>query len=324
MNNPLISIIVPVYNVKDYLDRCVESIVNQTYQSLEIILVDDGSTDSSGSKCDEWAEKDSRIVVIHKENGGQASARNAGLKISTGELIGFVDSDDYIDGKMYESMNHIMTENRSDIVECNMYRFENQEDCCEVIGSGNLIELNQKEAILDFITEKHLKCTVPNMLLKADIAKRVQFDEGKTHEDILWPYRAYMLSNRVTYIDSTFYYYYQRQDSTMNKAYSSKRFDGLDALEVRAELVKKDYPEYYCIATRSYLGGCMYQYQYLCRQPKNEEFEGYKRILHKRFCDGDRAALYNGANPKYKLWYTLFISFPSFTCWIRNKLKIGL
>lgn len=324
MSIPLISIIVPVYNVEDYLDRCVDSIVNQTYNNLEIILVDDGSTDSSGTKCDEWREKDNRIIVIHKENGGQATARNEGLLIASGDLIGFVDSDDYIDEKMYESMNHILDDYKGDIVECNMHRFENQEDRCVVSGSGNLIELNQKEAILDFVTQKHLQCTVPNMLLKADIAKNVQFDEGKTHEDILWPYRAYMLSKKVIYIDLTYYFYYQRQESTMNKAYSANRFDGLDALEFRANLVKKDYPEFYHFANRTYLGGCMYQYQFLCRQPKSKEYEGYKRILHKRFCDGDRTALYKGVNLKYKIWYTMFIAFPRFTCWTRNTLRIGL
>ena len=101
-NNPKISVIVPVYKVEKYLDKCVESIVNQTYKNLEIILVDDGSPDNCPAMCDEWAEKDERIRVIHKENGGLADARNAGMDIATGDYIGFVDSDDWIEPNMYE------------------------------------------------------------------------------------------------------------------------------------------------------------------------------------------------------------------------------
>ena len=99
---PLISVIVPVYNTAKYLDKCITSIINQTYANLEIILVDDGSTDDSPAMCDMWTEKDSRIKVIHKQNGGASSARNAGLDIMSGELVGFIDSDDYIAPDMYE------------------------------------------------------------------------------------------------------------------------------------------------------------------------------------------------------------------------------
>ena len=103
-SRPKISVIVPVYNVEKYLDNCINSIVNQTYDNLEILLVDDGSKDNSGSLCDEWALRDNRIKVIHKQNGGASSARNAGLDAATGEYIGFVDADDYIDIDMYEIM----------------------------------------------------------------------------------------------------------------------------------------------------------------------------------------------------------------------------
>ena len=105
----LISVIVPVYKVEPYLDRCVQSIVDQTYGNLEIILVDDGSPDNCPAMCDAWAEKDSRIKVIHKENGGQADARNVGMAVATGEYVAFVDSDDWIDIRMYQRMHEAMT-----------------------------------------------------------------------------------------------------------------------------------------------------------------------------------------------------------------------
>ena len=319
----LISVIVPVYNVEDYLDRCVESIVNQSYSNLEIILVDDGSTDRCPEMCDNWAIKESRIKVIHKENGGQASARNSALEIALGKCIGFVDSDDYIDIEMYNTMYNIMVDNDCDIVECTKCDFFEDEKCI-TNGSGEFILFDQSKAIQDFLKETHLKCTVWSMLVKAEIAKRVCFDDGKTHEDILWPYRAYMLAERIAYVDKAFYHYFQRPGSTMNKKYSEKRFDGLDALEERARLVKIDYPQYYHLATKSYLGACMYQYQYLSRQPKNDDYKRYKSILHKRFCSGDQQTLFDGLSLKYKLWYSLFRVAPSFTSKIRNVLKVGI
>lgn len=323
MNCPLISVVIPVYNVEAYLDRCVESIVNQTYKNLEIILVDDGSPDNCPQMCDDWGKKDSRIKVIHKDNGGQASARNEGLKLATGQFVGFVDSDDYIDKTMYELLLDCLYDNNCDIVECTKIDFDDnqQYDC---VFSNQVLVFNRKEAIEDFLKETHFKCTVWNMLCKAEIAKSVMFDEGKTHEDILWPYRAYMKADKIVYLDKALYYYYQRPNSTMNKVYSEKRFDGLDALEERAKLVKNDYPEYYSLAIRSYLGACKYQYQYLCRQPKSEEFENYKRIIYNRFISGDRKALFNGLSLKYKFWFSVFRIAPNMTSKIRNSLRIGL
>ena len=114
-----ISVIVPIYNSEDYIDRCVRSIVEQSYKNIEIILVDDGSTDNSSMMCDEWAKNDKRVKVIHKENGGVSSARNEGLKIAKGDYISFVDSDDYIDKKMIEKMLNQMEKGNTDLVICN-------------------------------------------------------------------------------------------------------------------------------------------------------------------------------------------------------------
>ena len=121
MDNPLISVIVPVYKVEKYLDRCVESIVNQTYTNLEIILVDDGSPDNCPAMCDAWAEKDNRIKVIHKENGGLSSARNAGLDVYNGQLLMFVDSDDWVDDDIVSLMYESMLNNSTDMVSCSLY-----------------------------------------------------------------------------------------------------------------------------------------------------------------------------------------------------------
>ena len=118
MSQPLISVIVPIYKVEEYLDRCVESLINQTYKNLEIILVDDGSPDNCPQMCEAWAQKDSRIKVVHKENGGLSDARNAGFEVATGDIISFIDSDDWIEPEMFETMLSQMEKDDSDIVSC--------------------------------------------------------------------------------------------------------------------------------------------------------------------------------------------------------------
>ena len=123
-NNDLISVIIPIYNVEKFLSFCIDSIVNQTYKNLEIILVDDGSTDNSGKICDEYALKDNRIKVMHKQNGGVSSARNVGLNIAKGKYIGFVDSDDYVENDMFEILHNLIIKNNVDISCCNKFVFK--------------------------------------------------------------------------------------------------------------------------------------------------------------------------------------------------------
>ena len=136
-----ISVIVPVYKVEKYLNRCVQSIASQTYENLEIILVDDGSPDNCGVLCDEWVQKDSRIKVVHKENGGLSSARNAGVAVATGAYVGFVDSDDYIHPQMYEKLYEALVENGADISICG----------CDYVDE-ELIFMNEA-----FLKLKHIK-----------------------------------------------------------------------------------------------------------------------------------------------------------------------
>ena len=124
MNNPLISIIVPIYNVEVYIRNCVDSILGQSYENIEIILVDDGSPDNCGDICDEYGSKDKRIKVIHKKNGGLSSARNAGIDIATGDYLGFIDSDDWIESDMYESLYTALTSHKADISVCGRYIVE--------------------------------------------------------------------------------------------------------------------------------------------------------------------------------------------------------
>ena len=322
--SPLISVIVPVYNVEAYLDKCVQSIVGQTYTNLEIILVDDGSPDNGGAMCDAWAEKDPRIQVIHKENGGQADARNVGIAAASGEYIGFVDSDDVIAPVMYEYMMTLIREHTADLAECRMQQFTEWPFGGFADEDAEITIYSTEEAVKNLINERVFTCTVPNILVKADIAKAVQFDTGKIHEDILWPYRVFAKCQTVVHTTARYYAYYQREGSTMNSAYSEKRFDALDALQQRAVEVKEQFPDLYPLAERAYAGACMYHYQKIARLPKTAEYVSFQKRLHQRFCAADRQAVSQTVGLKYKLWYTLFAAMPTLTCRIRNALKIGV
>ena len=168
MQELLISVIVPVYKVEKYLNRCVNSIINQIYKNLEIILIDDGSPDKCPYICDEWSKRDSRIKVLHKQNGGLSDARNAGLKIATGEFIGFVDSDDWIAPEMYERLLTAIIKDQSDIAECNVKMVWKNNLQSKMLLQQNNCVLKRDEAQLELLNESKLKQPVWNKLYKGN------------------------------------------------------------------------------------------------------------------------------------------------------------
>lgn len=227
---PLLSIIVPIYNVEKYLERCIDSIINQTYKNLEIILVDDGSKDASGIIADTYASKDDRIKVIHKENGGLSDARNHGLDQARGNYIIFIDSDDFIDSSMCEILFTTAEKYSSDIVSCNYYIFhaENhisvhpmsiQED--EKVFSG--IDILKYYLIKTEPFDLNIVC---NKIFKADLFNskdgQIRFPKGRVQEDNFTTFRLFAKSDVVTTINQPLYYYLQRADSIM--ANFSKKF----------------------------------------------------------------------------------------------------
>lgn len=321
----LISVIIPVYNTKPYLNACLESVVGQTYRDLEIILVDDGSTDGSGELCDEWERKDARIRVVHKENGGQGVARNVGMELAAGEYIGFVDSDDIIAPRMYESLLNELRQHQADMIQCAMIQFTAFPFGDFPSEGGHVVrELCGEEKYRCYFLEKSITSTCPNVLIKASIANQNPFDPGMKNEDVMWIYRVVRDSEKLLLTDEALYAYYQRPGSTMNSEYSERKFDAMKADRMRADAVRKELPAYYPYAERAYAGICLYHYQWLCRLPNSDEYRGYRRRLHRMFLDADLKAVYSVTGPKYKIWYTLFQKLPALTCWVRNQLKIGL
>lgn len=217
----LISIIVPVYNVEKYLEECIDSILNQTYKNLEIILVDDGSTDKSGIICEDYAKIDSRIKVIHKKNGGLSDARNVGIDKALGEFIIFVDSDDYIDKDMCQILINYVCEYNVDIVSCNFKKvFDNNIEEDNITYFKEKIKILTKEEVLKeyFVTLAPEIFATWNKLYNRNIffsEKKIRFPLNRLHEDIATTYKLYNESKKIILLNKILYCYRQRSNSIM-------------------------------------------------------------------------------------------------------------
>lgn len=255
----LISVIVPVYKVEPYLDRCVQSIVDQTYRNLEIILVDDGSPDNCPAMCDAWAEKDSRIKVIHKENGGQADARNVGMAVAAGEYVAFVDSDDWIDTQMYQRMYEVMTATDSDIVSCGFKRiWDNGKPVQESLSVDTDIILERDAAIDAMITGTGLVQVPCNKLYKRCLLSDILFPVGVAHEDEFWTWQVVFRANRVSILKESYYNYLQRKDSTMGVGFSEKRLLVVKAKTERQKFIERTIPKLTDVGRADFTYTCMH------------------------------------------------------------------
>ena len=232
-----ISVIVPIYNVEKYLKQCLDSIINQTYKNLEIILVNDGSTDKSGSICEQYKCMDNRIKLINKNNGGLSDARNIGLLNATGEYISFIDSDDFISLNMYEVLYNNIIKSKSDIVWCdyNIY-ITNQ-----MIQKHNLFP-EQKEYVINHLFAKdlfnlyHLEAFVWNRLYKREIFKNVRFPVGRRCEDGYIVIAILSKARKITVIPEALYFYRKREDSLSSKRQKNIQFkrDFVESRVIRA------------------------------------------------------------------------------------------
>lgn len=236
MDRNLISVIVPIYNVEIYLDRCIESIVNQTYKNLEIILVNDGSTDNSLTICQKWAKKDNRIKVIDKENGGLSSARNAGLDIANGEYVSFVDSDDYIDKNIYDEMIKNIIITKSDIISCSIQEIQNNGNKINTLNKKDTI-LNSEECIKDLLfNHKRITPYAWDKLYKKDIIGSSRFIEKlKFGEDAPFAYDLLKKIKKYQTIDFIGYYYIRRDNSLIGNKFKKHQMFAIKAADIILE-----------------------------------------------------------------------------------------
>lgn len=317
-----ISVIVPVYKVEPFLDKCISSIVNQTYKNLEIILVDDGSPDNCPAMCDAWAEKDSRIRVIHKTNGGLSDARNAGMAVATGELMAFVDSDDWIAPDMYEYLYQRLAEDNSDIAACGVQMvWEDKTPSRMLTQEGNCV-LNQEEAMRAIIEESWLKQPVWYKLYKTALVRDILFPVEKYHEDVFWSYQAVGSAKKVSVSDHVGYYYLQRGGSIMGAGYSLKRLDAVEAKVQRCAYIQERFPALSPLAIKDLWFTCIYQGQSALRALNKAEAE--KILTYFENLVETHPFQMEGCSLKERLWLNMAKSSLAVACRIRNALKIGL
>ena len=241
-HEPLISVIVPVYNVSAYLDRCVESLVSQTYNNLQILLVDDGSTDDSGKKCDEWVTKDTRIEVIHKENGGLSDARNCGIDNAKGEYITFVDSDDYVHTGCIEKFVSLCRIDDSDIVIVQMVNVKETTNKQFEMRKKEMIQtINSEIAIEKLMYQVDFGCCAPAKMYRKNIFSEIRFPIGRRSEDAAICHLLLDKANKITYTNFAGYFYRQRTGSIMH-IFDLNRLDALEWAKKSLDYCADNYP----------------------------------------------------------------------------------
>lgn len=245
---PRVSIIVPVYKVEDYLQECVESLLNQTFDQIEIILVDDGSPDNCGILCDEYQKKYSNVVVIHKKNGGLSSARNAGLKIAQGEYIGFVDSDDYVNKNMIKVLYEACEKHGTKMSACNYFYVIDEKIQYEK-ETNNIQKLSSEEFFERLIsTQNRIEMVAWNKLYHRSIFDCVPtpFPEGKLFEDLGSMYKLVFTAGNIAYVDSGLYYYRRfRNGAITTNHYSAREWDRIEFGDKMVEFIRVNAPNIY-------------------------------------------------------------------------------
>ncbi|MGN1208104.1 MAG: glycosyltransferase family 2 protein [Christensenellales bacterium] len=307
-NNPLISIIVPIYKVEKYLEKCVHTITSQTYKNLEIILVDDGSPDNCPVLCDNLAKTDKRIKVIHKTNGGLSDARNVGFARSTGNFITFVDSDDFLNVNFIEKLYENMSLTGSDMSICGYEEIhENQE-----------IDINKKETskVLTFddnnkfeqlyAKNKVVFITAWGKLYKREIFEEIQYPVGKINEDEFVCHKTLARCKKVCFEDAKYYYYVQRENSIMHQKYTKRNLDVFDGLYDRILFFKANYPKLTLQAVYDYLVLIIKRYYKFEKSLQKELLEKFDKVYE------ENKTLLKKLSKKRKMKLFLFKNFRIF------------
>lgn len=326
METPLISVVIPVYNIEDYLERCVASVCGQTYTNLEILLVDDGSTDHSGSLCDSLAEKDARIRVFHKKNGGSSSARNLGISKAQGEYIGFVDSDDYITANMYEILYEAMRQYDTQIAQAGRDEIDEQgnklPNICEPPEEITFIEAQ------DFMREMLMHrgdCSFCTKLVKKELFEIGKFPEGELNEDFHLLVQLLMQVKGIVSLPQQTYHVFYRMGSNTRKvdreAFSRVFGDNVNNADMVERMVAEQYPALKEVAFRF---GMYQRLEYLLHVPvsrmnqENEQYQQICRHVRKNWLPMMKSPYLTKKN---KVYLSLFAVAPKGIRVVHQKLK---
>lgn len=245
-SNPLISIIIPVYNVEKFIGYCVDSVINQSYTNIEILLIDDGSTDSSDILCDEYARTDNRIKVIHKTNGGLSDARNVGIGIATGKYISFIDSDDYILPTYIEYLFNLISKSNADISVCQLINVDESNNVLSIGGDPvDKIVNGNIDCMKEYLSESSIDTVAWRKLYKKDLFKSdIRYPVGKYHEDVWTTYKLIAQCNTIAIGSSALYAYRQRTGSIVNSSFSPKHLDSVYGALERQKFIEINYPDF--------------------------------------------------------------------------------
>ena len=233
MFGPLVSVIIPIYNVEKYLRTCIDSVITQTYNNLEIILVNDGSPDKSPEICDEYAKKDNRVKVIHQENGGLAHARNVGIANSNGGYLTFVDSDDYVSNDYVESLYKGIAELGADISLASFYPFKDDEACLQT-SELCAYEIISKENAIKRYCSINAECSMPfisacNKIYRRSLFDGIEFPKGKLYEDAFTTYKLIDRAKKIVFTTSKFYFYRLNTQSILGQSFKEKHIEMVQA-----------------------------------------------------------------------------------------------
>lgn len=310
---PMISVIVSIFNVQDYVEKAIESIVHQSYENLEIILVDDGSTDNSGRLCDEFSKIDRRIKVIHKKNGGLSSARNTGIESSTGEYIAFVDGDDWIDSTMYEDLLGAIKKYDADLAICSYKEISRKGIIDRSTDKVTVFEGSQTlRVFVEEIEEYCIQNAAWNKLYHRNLMGNLRFPEGKLYEDIVYTTKLLAASKKAVYLDHAYYnYLFDRSDSIMNtKRVGRILTDQIPAYEEKGEFLLSLREEELYLTHQFFFYKRMLLHYKEAREKKPEGYEEFIQELRKRVCKNIVWKAFEGRSKGEWLRMKLFAASP--------------
>lgn len=246
----MVTVIIPIYNIENVLEECVTSVLKQTYSNLEILLVDDGSTDKSAAICDRFAEQDKRVNALHKSNGGLSDARNYGLAHAHGKYIFYLDGDDWLTDNAIQLLRETAEQHHADIVQCEYY-YAYETYLLTRKSQGSIIEFSKEDALKELISNGRIKNFAWANLIKKELAEKVLFLKGKYFEDSYWKYKIIDYSTKFIYLPQPLLYYRQRGNS-ISSTFSPRNLDLLIGNGERVMFIKEKYPQLFNLALREH------------------------------------------------------------------------